>query len=104
MLSINKEYIVTKIDSIYKKIFEVIPIENKLSLELNKLANNYYHDIKLLENLNNNTSEYDILFYKITDNFWKILNKTINLHIKLNINIYENWGYIVDEIILNESW
>ena len=57
MIQINKEYMQTKIASMYQKFFEVIPQENKLSEELVFLANNYFNNICILERITPNNFE-----------------------------------------------
>ena len=100
MLSINKEYMVTKINSLYTKIMKVIPTENKLLKDLIIIANNYNNEVKTVEKY----KDFNILFTKLTENFWKNLTNIVTYHIKSNNIIYGNWGYRVEEIIMNESW
>ena len=102
MFQINKEYMRTKITSLYQKFFEVIPHENKLSTELVKLADNYFNNISILENITPNN--FDIIFTSMTDKFWKNLIKTIKLYTESDTIVYAKWGYRIDEIILNETW
>ena len=102
MFQINKDYMRNKITSLYQKFFEVIPQENKLSEELVILANNYFNNICILENITPNN--FDIIFTSMSDKFWKNLINTIKSHTKINNIVYAKWGYRLDEIILNETW
>ena len=102
MIQINKDYMQTKIISLYQKLFEVIPQENKLSTELVILANNYFNNICILENIT--STNFDTIFTTMSDKFWKNLIKTIKSHTKTDNMVYAKWGYRLDEIILNESW
>ena len=81
MIKINKEYMITKISSIYQKIFNVIPYENKVSFDLIKILNKYYNAIKKLEITN--PINFDNLFTDITESFWKKLQFIINSYINL---------------------
>jgi len=102
MIKINKEYMIKKISSIYQKIFKVVPYENKLSFDLLKIANTYYNAIKKLEITN--PINFDNLFTDITESFWKNLQFIINSYITCNNDTYIEYGYKIEEIILNESW
>jgi len=102
MFQINKDYMRNKITSLYQKFFEVIPQENKLSEELVILANNYFNNICILENITPNN--FDTIFSSMSDKFWKNLIKMIKSYTKSDNIVYAKWGYRLDEIILNESW
>jgi hypothetical protein len=102
MFQINKDYMQTKITSIYQKLFEVIPQENKLSKELVILMNNYFNNICILENIT--PHNFDTIFSSMSDKFWKNLIKIIKSHTKTDNTVYAKWGYRLDEIILNETW
>ena len=102
MIHINKDYMQTKITTLYQKFFEVIPQENKLLEELVILANNYFNNICILENIT--PTNFDNIFSSMSDKFWKNLIKIIKSYTKTDNTVYAKWGYRLDEIILNETW